>query len=409
MNWFNRFSENAIFLVVIGWIHFQYGVSAYTNTATSSRIQPPILVDAFRIPSPSSTAFYQRLSSTSPHKKRSISLFASNNQQTNMNEFDYLLGEFDQTTGSVHQNIERQHRRMVQLPSSTRDNQIVLVSSSSSFAGASSPFAASNIYDETDQQQQDVSGSPSAVDGTTDTVTEGNTQSDDPYANAFDSQLGKVKQFQEKQSTNTLENKLKSMDLQDIVLTLFIPGLLTFVAGRYVFQKVSTKVTANTDAILDSFANEMIYHDGDYKEMELCYKDYSKRLLYMGPLKSDAMIKRYLEVYSKKKTASPQAIVSLSYVFTIFQLSEEKAANTLVQLCHQMGTSKISSIGKLFFLGTRILKSDAGIKALQPIKALIMSTYRDERVAETLVETSQQLRIRYFHSEMNLRTPYFLV
>jgi hypothetical protein len=134
----------------------------------------------------------------------------------------------------------------------------------------------------------------------------------------------------------------------------------------------------------------MIYHDGDYKEMELCYKDYSKKLLYMGPLKSDAMIKRYLELYSKKKTVSPQAIVSLSYVFTIFQLSEEKAATILVQLCNDMGTSKISSIGKLLFLGTRILKSDTAIQKLQQIKALIMSTYRDERVAESLVETSQQ-------------------
>lgn len=213
---------------------------------------------------------------------------------------------------------------------------------------------------------------------------------DDPYANAFDSQLGKIEQYQEQRQTNTLETKLKSMDLQDIVLTLILPSIVVFAATRWAFNKVGGRVSKNADEILDSFAKEMVYHDGDFKEMELCVKDYKTKLVWMGPAKSDAMLKRYLESYAKKKTVSPQAIASLSYVFTIFKLSEEKAANILVALCKQMGTDKISSAGKLLFLGTRILKSPQGAAALQPIKALIMSTYRDERVAESLVETSQQ-------------------
>lgn len=81
---------------------------------------------------------------------------------------------------------------------------------------------------------------------------------------------------------------------------------------------------------------------------------------------------------------------SLSFVFTLFNLSEEKAADTLVALCRQMGTDKISSAGKLLFFGSRILKSPEGKAALIPIKNMIKSTYRDEDVAETLVETSQQ-------------------
>lgn len=213
---------------------------------------------------------------------------------------------------------------------------------------------------------------------------------DDPYANTFDSQLGKIEQYQEQRETNTLETKLKSMDLQDIVLTLVLPSIVVFAATRWAFNKVGGRVSKSADEILDSFAKEMVYHDGDFKEMELCVKDYKTKLVWMGPAKSDAMLKRYLESYAKKKTVSPQAIASLSYVFTIFKLSEEKAANILVALCKQMGTDKISSAGKLLFLGTRILKSPQGAAALQPIKALIMSTYRDERVAESLVETSQQ-------------------
>lgn len=80
---------------------------------------------------------------------------------------------------------------------------------------------------------------------------------------------------------------------------------------------------------------------------------------------------------------------SLSYVFTLFNLSEEQAADILVSLCRDMGEEKISSAGKLLFFGSRILKSPLGKASLVPIKDMIKSTYRDEEVADTLVETSQ--------------------
>ena len=213
---------------------------------------------------------------------------------------------------------------------------------------------------------------------------------DDPYSNAFDSQLGKIQQYQEQEQTNTLESKLKTMDLQDIVLTFIIPGIVVFAGARWAFNRVGGKVVQNADEMLDNFAREMIYHDGDLKEMELCIKDYKSKLVWMGPARSDAMLKRYLEQYAKKKTVSPQAIASLSYVFTMFKLSEEKAASVLVSTCKQMGTDKISSAGKLLFFGSRILKSPEGAAALKPIKEMIMSTYREQTVAESLVDTSQQ-------------------
>ena len=81
---------------------------------------------------------------------------------------------------------------------------------------------------------------------------------------------------------------------------------------------------------------------------------------------------------------------TLSYVFTLFKLSEEKAAATLVSLCEEMGPDKISSAGKILFFGSRILKTPEGVQGLEPIKTMIKGTYRDEAVAETLVETSQQ-------------------
>ena len=81
---------------------------------------------------------------------------------------------------------------------------------------------------------------------------------------------------------------------------------------------------------------------------------------------------------------------SLSYVFSLFKLSEEKAAEILVSLCRDMGDMKISSAGKLLFFGSRILKSPEGKAALEPIKDMIKATYREQTVAETMVETSQQ-------------------
>lgn len=212
---------------------------------------------------------------------------------------------------------------------------------------------------------------------------------DDPFAEESEA-LSKIHQFEEqRQQPVSIESKLKSMDLQDIIITMIVPGIALFAAGRWGYNRVAGRVTETADATLEAFAKEMLYHDGDFKEMDLCVKDYNKKLLWL-PTRKDAMLKTYLEAYAKKKTISPQAIASISYAFTLFQLSESKAADTLVALCKKMGTEKISSAGKLLFLGSRILQSPEGKNALAPIKDLIKSTYRDAQVAETLVETSQQ-------------------
>lgn len=220
-------------------------------------------------------------------------------------------------------------------------------------------------------------------------IAEQQQQTDDPYA--VDSQpLGKISQYQEQAQQSTLESKFKRMDLQDIILTLVIPGILAFAGGRWVFNRVNSRVSDNKEESLDNFARELMYHDGDLAEMELCVKDYKNRMVWMGPNRDTALLKAYLKSYAKKKPVSPQAIASLSYVFSLFKLNEEKGAKLLVSLCREMGADKISSAGKLLFFGSRILTSPEGQAGLVPIKDLIMSTYRDEEVAETLVETSQQ-------------------
>ena len=216
----------------------------------------------------------------------------------------------------------------------------------------------------------------------------------DPYATAFDSQMEKMQQYTERvekaSQTDSFGDRLKTMGLTDLLSTLIIPSIALFAASRWAFNGVSKRVAENKDTITDSFSREMIYHDGDFDEMKLCFQEYNRKLLFLGPTRTDTMLKAYLEEYAKKKTVSPQAIVSLSYVFTLAKLSDERVANLLVSLCRQMGANKVSSAGKLLFFGSRILKSPEGRKALEPIKDIIKGTYRDASVADSLVETSQQ-------------------
>lgn len=213
-------------------------------------------------------------------------------------------------------------------------------------------------------------------------------EEDDPYA--IDNHLGKFDQYQEQAETRTFESRLKNMDFQDFVLTLAIPSVLAFVSGRYVYNRIAGRVRTDAGDKLDSFAKEMIYHDTDMDEMKLCIADYKTKLVWMGPKRNDAMLKRYLEQYAKKKTVSPQAIVTLSNVFPLFGYTEAKAAELLVSLCNDMGTGKVSSAGKLLFFGNHIFKTPEGRAALKPIRDLIMSTYRDATVAETMIDVSQQ-------------------
>merc|ERR1712238_65637 len=104
------------------------------------------------------------------------------------------------------------------------------------------------------------------------------------------------------------QNKIKQMDMQDIVSTLIIPSIFAAAGLKWCFGQVSERVATKAEATLESFASEMVYYDSDFEEMKLCFKDYSKKLVWLGPTKNSAMLKRYLQLYSKKKTVSPQSI-----------------------------------------------------------------------------------------------------
>lgn len=290
---------------------------------------------------------------------RSVALKSS---RPDLHEFDFVLGE-GKSDFSQLQTVVRS-RRKVQLPSDETSNERVTVLASSTFAA------------------------PSAVEG--DTEVEADPYAD-PYADILD-ESSNLARYEQKDQTfgEKAESRLKEMDWQDIISTLIVPGIFAAAALRWGAMKAANKVQSKAESSLDAFATEMVYHDGDFEEMKLCLKVFSKKMVWLGPNKTPVMLKRYLQLYSKKKTVSPQSISSLSYVFSLFKLSEEKAAQILVSLCQEMGTEKLSSAGKLLFFGSRILKSNEGKAALNPIRDMIKSSYREVEVAEEMVETSQQ-------------------
>jgi rubredoxin len=70
---------------------------------------------------------------------------------------------------------------------------------------------------------------------------------------------------------------------------------------------------------------------------------------------------------------------SLSYVFSLNKLSEDRTAEILVELCNSMGVDKIASTGKLLFFGTHILSTSEAKKKLKPIRDMLASSYeRDD-------------------------------
>ena len=202
-------------------------------------------------------------------------------------EFDYLLGE---GTGTNTQNAiitssKIDTDKIITLPDTT---QAATLTSSITYDEASS----SNEEFETEQDMQ---------------------QEQDP-------RMAEIIRKEQQQMASKAEpptktplsiktlNFLKGKDFGEIFFTVLVP----LIGGYYFLNKgiaaSKLKVDDKASEILEDYANEMIYHDGDFEEMKLAHADYGKKLVFLGTKKGDLMIKRYLEFYAKKKTVSPQAI-----------------------------------------------------------------------------------------------------
>ena len=339
---------------------------------------------------------------------------------SSLHEFDEYLQETE--TGLVDNNVGRRTRRMVG-PSSGARNQ-----AQNHVRDVSASVVGADTLDEL-ESEFDLEETVTSDEESTGLVFDDNE---------FDPMLQKIQQHE--RGASSFKNWLSEADISEIAITLVVPSVIAFAGFQWGAQKVKARVEAKLAATLESFANEMIYHDGDFDEMKLCKIAYGRKLALL-PKRNNIMLKHYLENFAKKRVVSPQAIryvppriqsflsgfipclcssgscsslsplrwsvtrcwlsianqdahlaihSSLSFVFTLFGLSEEKAAAALSAVCDEGGTDRLASASKLLFLGTRVFKSPEAIAALKPVKDLIMSTYPDVDIGETLLDAAQK-------------------
>ncbi len=212
-------------------------------------------------------------------------------------EFDYLLGEgtknalLQKTTSVEEINVNK----IIILPDSSA---AATLTSSVTFEEASGAAAVDDMYSDGMEEESGVGAEGETKDPRIAEIIRKEQQ-----------QIAmKSQPVQKTPLSVSVLNFLKGKDFGEIFFTVLVP-----VIGGYYFLKkgygvASSRVEGKTEDILDDYANEMIYHDGDFEEMKLAHDDYSKKLVFLGPKKADSMIKKYLEFYAKKKTVSPQAI-----------------------------------------------------------------------------------------------------
>ncbi len=261
------------------------------------------------------------------NKRTFTSLYNANGAGTGEggSEFDYLLGEGMNIQSHPHQTQNALSSKISASSSSTivdTKNIIILPDTS---AAATATLTSSVTYDEVASTTEggDVSAEASAE---VDDIFGDGAQSSPSTSSAAtqqqlkDPRLAELIRTNEKRAAMKLQpssrpplktqvqNFLKGKDFGEIFFTVLIPVIGGYYLTKEAYARVSDRVGTKAEETLEDYANEMIYHDGDFDEMKLAHQDYSKKLAFLGPKKGDTMIKKYLEYYAKKKTVSPQAI-----------------------------------------------------------------------------------------------------
>jgi len=292
--------------------------------------------------------------------------------------FQSILSEGKTTLAKVSQN---QNNRVV-LPESSMAPEVMLTS-----AVVAPPDVSSYVEDESLEQMESDSD---FLSGASEDSMSSLQQQAPSSRSAKQPQLRSRKIFgiRFSDSGETLQSRLQNKDYNGIITSYIVPLTLLGTGAVWSTRQLITKYNVKMETVLTSYANEMIYHDGDFEEMQMCYNDYKKRLMTLGPQKKSKMLTNYLEIYAKKKPVSPQAISSLSHAFSMFKLSEENAAKALCSVAEECMKDKVASAGKLLFFGERILNSPGGQKALQPIREMLEGSYRAG--GKQIVATSQK-------------------
>ena len=224
---------------------------------------------------------------------------------SDMGEFDHLLGE----TVSGHlsaspSRVPAARRAVVRVPDGS--DLVTLTSSVAADPSAVAGAEGDKFYDAAADLQDDpfadqAAASASAAEGGADGSAQSSQLIDDP----------RVRELAAKKQQKFTLQPLKygeGKDFTDLFFPVFLPvGLLAY-GAKVAFGRSSSYLADTADFKLDDYASEMVYHDGDLEEMEMCHKDYTKKLGWLGPNKKDRMIKAYLEAFAKKVSVSPRSI-----------------------------------------------------------------------------------------------------
>jgi len=212
------------------------------------------------------------------------------------NEFEYLLNE----NGSVDKPATRSRR--IVTPGSHK--KIQLASSVTAPTDAATEEAAFDTEEfELGQEGEEFS-----------------TQGENPYEQQLKIRDAKLQRLIHAEKSNPFVEWIEQADFNEIAITLFLPGLVGLGLFNWGSRKVRARFSESSELGLSNFASEVIYHDGNFDEMELCKKEWSGKLRWLGPKKNKKMLDAFLEDYAKRKPISPQAIrfVTRSFVNSSF-------------------------------------------------------------------------------------------
>jgi len=299
--------------------------------------------------------------------KAFIRMSAASTSSDDQYEFDFILGEGLQTSAQQASNTRR-NRCVITLPDSSKAATMLTSSA------VASPSDFDDVLDDEESDNEEMF----EFEGQDSERTEFSMQELDRIEGVDRQDTMKYSLEKTKgvgrRGYPSLNQLLADQDYLGLLWKWAIPASCGVIGVAATAKYGADAYNARCEKMFMEYANEMVYHDGDFEEMKMCHNDWKRKLIVIGP-KSKKMMASFLEVYVKKKPVSPQAISSLSYVFSIYKLTEQQAAKILYELAKKL-EKKPASAGKLLFFGTRILKSPEAKNELQPIRDMLASSYR---------------------------------
>mmetsp|Transcript_30955 Transcript_30955/g.34249 ORF Transcript_30955/g.34249 Transcript_30955/m.34249 type:complete len:518 (+) Transcript_30955:309-1862(+) len=318
------------------------------------------------------------LLSTSSSSKRGASTTQNNVVNNNNNhEFDFLLHENGNNDEIQSHSRRHSHRRVALNPS--HYNKIEMTSA----VATTTEEAAAALEKEFDAEFGD--SEEDDLDSLDEFTLSGMDKSLSPEA---------IQEMITTDLQNPVIQWFKETPMNEVIAGMILPtGLVSL--GLFIgVSRFQEAYTTKTKGALLSYSNEMLYHDGNFGEMELCHKEWSKKLAWLGFNKKRRMLETYLADFAKKKTLTPLTISSISYIFSsLYKLKEVQAAKIVNRWCtrNNRDFKDGSSQQKILFVMQQIFTTKEAMDELKGVRKLLKKAYPedlDSKAKRLLLKTS---------------------